>query len=127
MEPMFPNEASDLVNMAMEVFRKSASLNEFLHLVTRNEVTRLLRHINSYYSNRIEGEHTTPADIERAIKKEFSRDEKKKHLQLLNAAHIEVQDLIDQRLIENPELKICSRDFICSIHKEFYKRIPKVF
>jgi Fic family protein len=77
MEPIFPKDSSDLINVAMEVFRKSASLDDLLHPITRKEVTRLLRHINSYYSNRIEGEHTTPADIERAVKKYFSRDEKR--------------------------------------------------
>lgn len=127
MEPMFPGESSGLVDLAMEVFRKSASLDDLLHPIVRKEVTRLLRHINSYYSNRIEGEHTTPADIERAVKKEYSRDEKKKRLQLLSVAHIEVQDLIDKWLVDSPELKICSKDFICSIHREFYERVPDIF
>lgn len=127
MEPMFPKESSDLVNLAMEVYRKSASLDDLLHPVTRKEVTRLLRHINSYYSNRIEGEHTTPADIERAVKKEYSRDEKKKRLQMLSVAHIEVQNLIDEWFSENHKLNVCSKDFICSIHREFYERVPEIF
>jgi len=127
MEPMFPKESPGLINLAMEVFRKSASLDDLLHPVTRKEVTRLLRHINSYYSNRIEGEHTSPADIERAVKKDYSKNEKKKRLQKLNVAHIEVQDLIDDRLINEPELNICSKHFLCSIHREFYERVPESF
>ena len=127
MEPMIPKDSPGLINFAMEVFRKSASLDDLLHPITRKEVTRLLRHINSYYSNRIEGEHTTPADIERAVKNDYSRDEKKKRLQKLSVAHIDVQDLIDSWLIHNPELNVCSTDFLCSIHKEFYERVPESF
>lgn len=127
MEPLFPKETPTLVDFVMEVYRKSASLEGVLHPVTQKEVTRLLRHINSYYSNRIEGEHTTPADIERAVKKEYSRDKNKKRLQLLSVAHIEVQDLIDKWLGENPELNICSADFFCSVHREFYERVPDTF
>ncbi|MFU8862008.1 MAG: Fic family protein [Cyclonatronaceae bacterium] len=127
MEPMSPGESPELVDLAMEVYRKSASLEGLLHPVTRNEITRLLRHINSYYSNRIEGEHTTPADIERAVKQEFSKDENRKRLQLLNLAHIEVQDEIDRMLAQNPDLNVCSKDFICSIHYEFYRRVPESF
>lgn len=122
-----PRTTSSLAGLVMDVFRKAAALEELLHPITRNQVTRLLRHINSYYSNRIEGEHTTPADIERAVKKSYSTDEKKKRLQLLSVAHIDVQDQIDNWLSENPALNVCSADFLCRIHKEFYERVPDSF
>ncbi|MCG2590142.1 Fic family protein [Rhodohalobacter sulfatireducens] len=124
---MFPRESSSLVDLVMEVYRKSASLDGLLHPITQKEVTRLLRHINSYYSNRIEGEHTTPADIEKAVKKEYSKDEDRKRLQLLSVAHIEVQALIDEWLAKEPDINVCSKDFLCSIHREFYARVPESF
>lgn len=127
MEPMFPRETNSLVDLVMEVYRKSASLDGLLHPITQKEVTRLLRHINSYYSNRIEGEHTTPAEIEKAVKKEYSKDEKRKRLQLLSVAHIEVQVLIDEWLETDPDINVCSKDFLCSIHREFYERVPESF
>lgn len=127
MEPMFPRESRSLVDLVMEVYRKSASLDGLLHPITQKEVTRLLRHINSYYSNRIEGEHTTPADIEKAVKKEYSKDEKRKRLQLLSVAHIEVQALIDEWLETDPDINVCSKGFLCSIHREFYERVPESF
>lgn len=127
MEPMFPKETKILADQVMNIYRESASLEGFLHPITRNEVTRLLRHINSYYSNRIEGEHTTPADIERAVKKEYSKDENIKRLQRLSIAHIEVQALIDEWLENDPNINVCSPDFLCSIHREFYERVPEIF
>ena len=126
-EPLFPKANKVLVDRAMRVFREAAELEGLVHPVTRTRITNLLRHINSYYSNRIEGEHITPADIERAVRKEYSKDEEKKRLQLLSVAHIEVQKLIDDRLDSEPELKVCSSDFLCWIHGEFYKRVPEDF
>ena len=78
MEPLFPRESKSLVELAMKVYADASELAGMVHPVTRKEIARLLRHINSYYSNRIEGEHTTPADIEKAVKKEYSADEAKK-------------------------------------------------
>lgn len=127
MEPLFPKEHKALVDRAMNIHHEAAALGSILHPVTRDKVNKLLRHINSYYSNRIEGEHTTPADIERAVKKEYSRDEKKKGLQKLNEAHIDVQALIDRWLDEEEHADVCSGSFLCRIHREFYSRVPDSF
>lgn len=127
MEPMFPKSTGPLTDMAMEVHREAAALGESLHRVTRKSITNLLRHINSYYSNLIEGHHTLPSDIERAVRKEYDTDTQKRALQELSLAHIEVQKEIDRRLAEAPELNICSTEFICWIHKAFYEQVPEDF
>jgi len=127
MEPLFPKESKSLVELAMKVYADASELAGMVHPVTRKEIARLLRHINSYYSNRIEGEHTTPADIEKAVKKEYSTDEDKKRLQLLSVAHIEVQKLIDTRFDSGEDVPVCSTEFLCWIHKEFYERVPDSF
>ncbi|MEX2604547.1 MAG: Fic family protein [Gracilimonas sp.] len=127
MEPLFPKATKPLVDLAMEVFRKEAELGGLVHPVTRKEIARLLRHINSYYSNRIEGEHTNPVDIERAVRKEYSKDEEKKRLQKLSVAHIEVQKLIDDRFENGEDIPVCSTEFLCWIHREFYSRVSDSF
>lgn len=127
MEPLFPKESRALAELALRVYAGTAELAGMVHPITRKEIARLLRHINSYYSNRIEGEHTTPADIERAVKREYSTDEKKKRLQLLSVAHIEVQKLIDERFESGEDVPVCSKEFLCWIHKEFYERVPNSF
>ena len=127
MEPLFPIESKALAELSMKVYADAAELGGMVHPITRKEIARLLRHINSYYSNRIEGEHTTPADIERAVKREYSSDEKKKRLQLLSVAHIEVQKLIDDRFETGDDVPVCSKEFLCRVHKEFYKRVPDSF
>jgi len=69
LEPLFPRESRDLVNLTMKVYAGASELSGMVHPIMRKEIARLLRHINSYYSNRIEGEHTSPGDIEKAVKK----------------------------------------------------------
>lgn len=127
MEPMFPKEGNPFVELAMDVYASAAELGGMAHPITREEIARLLRHINSYYSNLIEGEHTTPADIEKAVKKEYSENEEKRRLQQLSVAHIEVQTLIDKRFDAGEDINICSVEFLCWIHKEFYGRVSKSF
>lgn len=127
MEPMFPKENEHLTELVMKVYAEASELGGMVHPITRKEIARLLRHINSYYSNRIEGEHTSPADIEKAVKQEYSQDDKKKHLQLLSIAHIEVQKLIDSRFDSGEIIDVYSTEFLCWLHKSFYERVPESF
>ncbi len=55
----------------------------------------LVRTMNCYYSNLIEGHNTHPLDIERALNKEYSADARKRDLQHEAQAHIAVQQWID--------------------------------
>lgn len=127
MEPLFPGESKSLAELAMKVYADAAELGGMVHPITRSEIARLLRHINSYYSNRIEGEHTSPSDIEKAVKKVYSNDDSKKRLQMLSVAHIEVQKQIDERFESGEDLSVCSAEFLCWIHKEFYEKVPESF
>src|SRR6185437_6654834 len=56
----------------------------------------LMRAMNCYYSNLIEGHDTHPVDIERALKNDYSQDRRKRDLQIEAKAHIDVQRWIDQ-------------------------------
>jgi Fic family protein len=88
--------------------------------------------MNCYYSNLIEGHNTHPVDIERALNGDYSQNIEKRNLQLEAFAHIEVQRLIDNNLLEDACLgtvaepaNIISSDYISLIHRHFYERLPK--
>lgn len=115
-EPLFPRENKTLIDLVMQVYREGSELGGLVNPITRNQISNLLRHINSYYSNRIEGEQTTPFDIERAVRQEYSTNSEKKRLQQLSVAHIEVQKLIDERLNSELDVEVCSKNFLCWIH-----------
>jgi Fic family protein len=125
MEPMFPTaKGEELNDLAIEVIRRSAALGEKLQPVTRKGVVELVRTMNSYYSNLIEGHNTHPADIERAMARDYSHEPAKRALQMESVAHIDVQRLIEQKLVGSPDVSICSKTFLCWIHQEFYNRLP---
>lgn len=129
MEPMFPDytKGPNLSELVIEVIRKSSALSSTLHPLTRQGVVELVRSMNSYYSNQIEGHHTHPADIEKALAKDYSQEPAKRAMQMESASHIEVQRLIEHRLKEEPRINICSTEFLCWVHKEFYDRLPEEF
>ena len=127
MEPMFPRQTVELVDLAMEVHREAAALGRSVHKITRDRVAELLRHINSYYSNLIEGHHTHPSDIERAVRKEYDTDSAKRRLQELGLAHIEVQQKMEELLAEHQDIQISNAEFITWIHKTFYDSVPEEF
>ena len=51
----------------------------------------LVRAMNCYYSNLIEGHDTHPIDIERALRDDYSQDRKKRDLQIEAKAHMAVE------------------------------------
>ena len=128
MEPMFPSiQGTRLTDLAIEVIRHSAALSATLHPKTRQAIVELVRPMNSYYSNLIEGHNTHPVDIERALTENYSQEPAKRALQMESAAHVDVQRLIENRLAEDIDSNICAPDFLCWIHREFYERLPEEF
>jgi Fic family protein len=128
MEPMMPtNHTGELDDLAIEVIRKSAGISTAVHPITRRGIVELVRKMNSYYSNLIEGHNTHPVDIDRAMQEDFSIDLAKRAKQLESKAHIEVQKLIEAHIEDAPETVITSKSFLCWIHKEFYERMPEEF
>jgi len=128
MEPMLPsNQGAALNDLVVEVIRLSAALSTALHPVTRRAVVELVRAMNSYYSNLIEGHNTHPVDIERALASDYSHDPAKRAFQMESAAHVEVQRFVEEKLVVDPAVAICSPDFLCWVHREFYKRLPDEF
>jgi Fic family protein len=80
--------------------------------------------MNCYYSNLIEGHNTHPRDIDRALAADYSSDPRRLDLQLEARAHIEVQQMIDERAEDLPRPP-ASRAFIEWTHREFCTRLPE--
>jgi len=95
MEPMKIAEGSprlrDVQDLAIELATKAASFRSSLPSGVSEALADLVRAMNCYYSNLIEGHDTHPIDIERALNDDFSEDPVKRDLQLEARAHIIVQ------------------------------------
>ena len=84
-----------LSDLAMELARKSEGFKRSMPSGTCRALSDLVRSMNCYYSNLIEGHDTHPIDIEKALNNDYSDDAKKRDLQKEARAHIEVQRWID--------------------------------
>jgi Fic family protein len=93
MEPLLP--ADHVLNEALEkahdLRTEATRLTGAFPSDVSRELAALLRSMNSYYSNKIEGEHTRPVEIQRALADDFSGDADKARLQRLALAHIETE------------------------------------
>src|ERR1700678_2662697 len=95
MGPLLIGESSHhragLTDLALELAQRSAGFRRSLPESLLASLAGLVRSMNCYYSNLIEGHDTHPIDIERALNGEYSKDAKKRDLQLEAKAHITVQ------------------------------------
>lgn len=124
-EPFMPAAGTAVLeNLAFDLAREAGELSAQLHPVVRLSVAELVRSMNSYYSNLIEGHNTHPRDIDGALSADYSSDPHRRDLQLEARAHIEVQQMIDERVDERPRPP-ASRAFIEWTHREFCARLPE--
>jgi len=110
-----------LRDLAFALATEAAGLAARLAPGTASAVGDLVRGMNCYYSNLIEGHDTRPIDIERALRADFAAEPKRRDLQLEATAHIAVQTVIDSGGMEgDATLSSLATD----IHRRFYERLP---
>lgn len=126
MEPLFPASSKEvLAELSATIFRRSGELTTSLPSATaRMELAKLVREINSYYSNLIEGHKTLPRDIARALRSDFSNKLDDRRNQRLSVAHINAETAMRERMASGTPPDALSPDFVCWLHREFYSHIP---
>jgi hypothetical protein len=99
-EPLLVRESSPrrtaLTDLAVELSARAAGFRRSLPAGVLSALADLVRAMNCYYSNLIEGHDTHPVDIERALKGDYSAEPAKRDLQLEAQAHIKVQEWVDE-------------------------------
>lgn len=125
MEPLFVAPDSrfrgELNDLAIDLAAKAAGFRRSLPGGILLSLSSLVRAMNCYYSNLIEGHDTHPIDIERALKEDFSSDYKQRNLQLEAKAHIAVQTWIDGGGLTGCAM---TEDGIKEIHRRFGELLP---
>jgi Fic family protein len=125
MEPLIIGDTSrhraGLTDLALELAQRSAGFRRSLPESLLASMAGLVRSMNCYYSNLIEGHDTHPIDIERALNGEYSKDAEKRDLQLEAKAHIAVQQWIDDGGIKG---RAVTAGAILDIHRRFCERLP---
>jgi len=125
MEPLLIGDSSrhrpGLTDLALELAQRTAGFKRSLPEGLLASLAGLVRSMNCYYSNLIEGHDTHPIDIERALKGEYSKDAKKRDLQIEAKAHINVQQWIDDGALKG---RVVTTDSIREIHRRFVDLLP---
>lgn len=126
MEPLLVRESGRqreaLADLSVELTAASTGLRRSLPEGVVRALSDLVRSMNCYYSNLIEGRDTHPVDIERALNEDYSADPKKRDLQLEARAHIAVQKWIDEDGLKD---RATSAAGILEIHRRFCELLPE--
>lgn len=126
MEPLLVSESSKhrtaLTDLAIDLAARTAGLCRSLPSGVLEPLADLVRAMNCYYSNLIEGHYTHPIDIERALRNDYSRNSEKRNLQLEARAHIAVQKWIDSGGLSG---RTTDTDGLLEIHRRFCELLPE--
>ena len=126
MEPLLISETSrhrgELTDLAVELAQRAAGLRRSLPEGIIESLSGLVRAMNCYYSNLIEGHDTHLTDIEKALRDDYSADIKKRNLQLEAKAHIAVQKWIDEGGLKHGATAVAS---LQEIHYRFGELLPQ--
>jgi Fic family protein len=121
-EPLLPSEAkmAPLLAKAHELARLASPLAA---MTVPPELRALLRNMNSYYTNRIEGQHTRPHEIDQALKKDFSQNPDLAAKQRLAIAHIDCETALEQRFSGDAGTQALYHSSIAQeIHADLFSR-----
>jgi Fic family protein len=120
-EPALLSDISPRVADAIAaVSGEAATLGKALHPRTAANLADLVRLMNTYYSNLIEGHNTRPGEIEQALAGNLDRDEGRRDLQVEAANHVRVQAAIDRMAASGTLPEPASTSFLLSLHRDFY-------
>lgn len=126
MEPLLVSgsarQRTELADLALDLTARSTGLRSRLPGGVVSALSDLVRAMNCYYSNLIEGHDTHPVDIERALNEDYSADPQQRDLQLEARAHIAVQRWIDEDGLQG---RATAADGILEVHRRFCELLPE--
>ena len=121
-EPLFLNERQleTVIPQSEAIVMGSLKLSSAAHETTRATLRELVRKMNSFYSNRIEGQSTHPRNIERALQNDFSQRPDEARLQRIALAHIDAEKELEGLVVDGSALR---STFLIDAHRALYERL----
>lgn len=123
-EPLMPGNASAMQELALRtrgVVEAAHRLQGAAHPATRESLRELVRSMNSYYSNRIEGQSTHPRHIDSALRLDFSNKPDVAQRQRIALAHIEAERELET--LRTPEEDVLKSPLLLRAHAALYGRL----
>ncbi len=127
MEPLLPAEArlGPVLELAHDLIRHADRLTGGIRPGALPGLRQLLRAMNSYYSNRIEGQHTLPLEIEQALRNDYSRDADKARRQRLALAHMATEFQLETLAGQWNTQQVWAVQTVRDIHQDLFARLPE--
>jgi Fic family protein len=126
MEPMRIGATSRhriaVADVALELAQQSAAFRGSIPPGLAEPLADLVRAMNCYYSNLIEGHNTHPVSIEQALRQEWTGDAKQRDLQQEARAHVQVQQWLDEGGLRSHVMTVTG---IREIHRRFCELLPE--
>lgn len=123
-DPLVPASLPQaLIEKAADIARDASRLAGVAHPRARESIRELVRSMNSYYSNRIEGQSTHPIHIEDALHKQFSDKPDVARLQRVALAHIQAEKDLEELLDQG--VSPMNSEFLLIAHEKLYSQLPQ--
>lgn len=126
MEPLLPGEhrLASALEQAHDLFRRADRLSGLCQPGALGGLRRLLRAMNSYYSNKIEGQHTLPLEIEQALRNDYAQDADKARRQRLALAHMATEQQLESLWPQWDTAHVWAPQTVRDIHQDLFARLP---
>jgi Fic family protein len=126
MEPLLPSEQKlgALLEQAGDLNRAADRLAGMCQPGALAGLRSLLRAMSSYYSNRIEGQHTLPLEIEQALRNDYSKDADLARRQRLALAHMATEVQLEQHSTRWMAQQVWDAQMVQDIHQDLFARLP---
>ncbi len=126
MEPLLPGEhrLAPLLEQAHDLFRRADRLSGLCQPGALAGLRGLLRAMNSYYSNKIEGQHTLPLEIEQALRNDYAQDADKARRQRLALAHMATEQQLETLWTQWDTARVWQPQTVQDIHHNLFARLP---
>lgn len=127
MEPLLPGDRplGPLLELAHDLQRGAYRLAGLCQPGALAELRALLRAMNSYYSNKIEGQQTLPREIDQALRNDYSQDEDKARRQRLAVGHMATEQRLEAQWGSWSPQEVWSARMVKDIHQDLFARLPE--
>lgn len=126
-EPLYPEERvlAPLLERAAELVTESHRLGGQSGASIVQALRPRLRAMSSYYTNKIEGQQTRPADIDRALRRDFDADAGLARKQRLAIVHMEVEEQLEEAVRGQSGRDMFTSGKVREIHRLLFGKLPK--
>ncbi len=125
-EPLLPasNRRDGLLEKAHHLQCVAHAARGRAHASVMELLAPMLRAMNSYYTNRIEGQHTLPAEIEQALRQDFAADADTRRRQRLAVAHMATEAWAAEHAAHTEWPRLFEPSVVQVLHQHLFSQLP---